>query len=151
MKEIITILVSAAFGTIGFSLLFRIDPKRLPAAALCGLISCGVLVLLTHLGCGNFISNLAAAGMSALFSEICGRKLHAPAVIFMIPSLIPLVPGRNLYYAMRFLISGDYAQFFSNTVILLQVGLGISGGIIAGSLISGFVFKRDSVFADKSK
>ena len=55
---------------------------------------------------------LATIAVSIL-AEILARVLKAPATIFLVIGIIPLVPGGGLYYTMDYLISGDFAMFTS--------------------------------------
>ena len=57
---------------------------------------------------GNvFLSALVASMGVCLWSEGMARVRKAPANIFMIPGIIPLLPGGALYYTMSALIGGD--------------------------------------------
>ena len=62
--------------------------------------------------------------------------VKAPANIFMITALIPLLPGSYLYYATAGLVSHSMAQFYDYGSRVLQATLGIEGGI----LIAYFLF-----------
>ncbi|MDD4148361.1 MAG: threonine/serine exporter family protein, partial [Candidatus Cloacimonetes bacterium] len=42
--------------------------------------------------------------------EVVARLLNTPVSVFVICVIIPLVPGRSLYYAMSAYISGKSAQ-----------------------------------------
>ena len=50
---------------------------------------------------GILLPTLTAAAFAALYAELLAWFMGAPATLFLIPALlIPLVPGRPLYYAM---------------------------------------------------
>lgn len=145
--QMIVFLITGVTGTVGFSLMFRIDNKKLVYAALCGLVSSGVLLLFTELGQNQFISNICAALALSVLCELLCRKLKAPVITFLTPGLIPLVPGRSLYYSMRHLIYGEYSKFLEHITVVMQVALGISVGIMLASVISVIFFKQTMLSA----
>ena len=63
-------------------------------------------------------------------SEILARKLKQPAVVFIIPGIIPLVPGLGMYNTMLYLIQNDYLNAISKGSDVLFVGGAISLGIL---------------------
>ena len=78
---------------------------------------------------------LATIAVSIL-AEILARVLKAPATIFLVIGIIPLVPGGGLYYTMDYLISGDFAMF---TAKGLQTAAA-AGAIAAGaSMVTSLV------------
>ena len=78
---------------------------------------------------------VATIAVSAL-AEILARALKAPATIFLVIGIIPLVPGGGLYYTMDYLINGDFAMF---TAKGLQTAAA-AGAIAAGaSMVTSLV------------
>ncbi len=145
MKEVI-MLISATLGTLGFTLIYKTNPKHIPFATLGGILSCGVYLFFNATGLNVFVSNFIAMSVSAMVCEIFARILKAPAVIFLLPSVIPLVPGGSLYYTMSNLIFGNYEAvvFYGKTTLL--TGLGIAAGMITASVIMAIIshyFLRD--------
>ena len=90
-------LLMSALCAAGFAILFYFKPKRLPWAALNGVITCGIYLTVQHLLGGEFIPNLAAAFVGAIYSEIVARVTKAPVSVYLIPCMIILVPGSLLY------------------------------------------------------
>ena len=76
---------------------------------------------------------LIATIVAAILAECFARLMKAPATIFLIIGILPLVPGSGLYNAMDHLISGD-------SVMFAQVGLetaSYAGAIAVGvSMVS---------------
>ena len=141
MKQIIVSLLTAALGTLGFSILFYIHPRRLALATLGGVL-CTAVYLLAHivldgrvLG-GELLPNLLGALVGAGFSEICARLTRVPVPVYMVPCIIPLVPGSALYGAMFNFVAGNYTVAADYAMTTLVVALGISGGIVISSVIS---------------
>ena len=134
-------IIAGVLSTVGFAIIFRLKPSRLPFAALDGLIACVSYFALTELIGGDFWPNAIAAFLTAFGAEIFARICKAPATIFLFPGCIALVPGGTLYYSMTNLLSKNYydaAQYLLTTVV---VGIAIGAGIILASLLRIVVFK----------
>ena len=135
MKDVIVSLITGALGTLGFSILFYVHPRRLTLATLGGLLTTAVYLLAGHLLGGELLPNLLGAFVGAGFSEICARLTKVPVPVYMVPCVIPLVPGSALYATMFNLVSGNYSAAASAALTTLAVALGISGGIVIASVI----------------
>ena len=132
-------LVAAAVSTVGFAGMFHCHPRHLLPVAIGGFCSHGIYLLAGQLGAIPFISAVCASLFFALFSEVMARILRAPATVFLIPCAIPMVPGGSLYNAMVALISKDPAAAFGYLSIAAQVALGMACGIVAVSILFGFL------------
>lgn len=138
MKETVTMLITAAFSTLGFSILFYIHPRRLPLATLGGLLTCAVYLAAGRWIGGELLPNMLGALVGAGFSEIMARLTKVPVPIYMVPCVIPLVPGSGLYAAMFNFVSGNYTAAAEAAMRTLQIALGIAGGIIVASVLGLF-------------
>ena len=146
MNELV-ILIAGVLGTLGFSLLFKVNLRHIPTAMFGGLLSCGIYLALDVLGANPFVSNFFAMLIAALVSEVFARVFRAPAAIFLLPCTIPLVPGRGLYYTMSSLISENYDSMVLYGKSTLLTALGIAAGMIAASALWSMV----TYFEAKSK
>lgn len=142
--QLITSLISAA----AFALIFRLRARYLPWAAIGG----GGTFLLYYIVDTAFSSVFAAAllasAFSAIFSEVCARIKQAPAVIFLLPCAIPIVPGGALYRTMMHLISKRYDLAFHYFGQTVAIAIGIAGGIAAVSLIVHLVNESTKQFRE---
>lgn len=139
VRAVIVTLVTAVLGSLGFSILFYMRPRRLPLAALAGFLTCAVYLAVKIPGGGELVSNLLAALAGAVFAEITARLTKAPVPVYLLPGLIPLVPGGALYETMSHLVSGDYAGAGAFGLKTLQIAVGIAGGIITASVLGLFL------------
>ena len=97
--EIIQILASFC-GSLGFGFLFNIRGKKLLFAALGGLLSWLLFLVLGLSPASEAVRYFLVAAALTLYSEIMARVLKTPTTTFCIVSLIPMVPGSALYYSM---------------------------------------------------
>lgn len=124
-------LLTAFLGSMGFSILFHIRGVKLLFAGLGGFLSWGFYLLISPAMDSLLIANLLAASFSAAYAEVMARALRSPATIFVIPSLIPLVPGGALYYAMYSAMVGDSEALSFYGFQTWNVALGIAIGVAA--------------------
>lgn len=135
MTEFLIGIFTAAISTLGFSLLFRVDKKYLLWGVLGGALSWAVYLAVEMVLSNTFVSAIASAVVATVYSEMLAYALHTPATVFLLPSLIPMVPGSSLYYTMSNLIMKDYAMAAEKGIQTIEVMLGLSGGVVAASLI----------------
>lgn len=141
MREAVLQVVMSGIGTLGFALWFHVKPRHLPVATLGGVLS-WICYLAVQKGSGSlFLSAMVAAMLVCIWSEGAARIRKAPANIFMIPGIIPLLPGGNLYYAMSGLVNGDMAAFVQQGTATALIAIGITSGIVAASEIVNFLLE----------
>jgi uncharacterized membrane protein YjjB (DUF3815 family) len=77
-----------------FAVLLNVPLRTLLGCALTGLLAYEVRSLLMAAGLADIIgANLCASLFVSLSSVAWGRRLRAPAVVFVMPGIIPLIPG----------------------------------------------------------
>lgn len=133
--------IAGVVSTVGFAIIFRLKPSRLPFAAFDGLIACVSYFALTELIGGDFLPNAIAAFFTAFAAEIFARICKAPTTVFLLPGCIALVPGGTLYYATSNFLSQNYVDAAKYLLTTVEVGVAIGAGIILASLLKIVLFK----------
>ena len=129
-----------AVGSVGFAVLFNVRGYRLILFFLGGALDWAVYLLCAHNGCTMFVSVLLATMTAALISEVLARLVRAPVLILLVPMLIPLIPGSDLYYTMDALIRGNQEVFLTRGSMAITVAGAIALGIICMTAISHIIF-----------
>lgn len=129
MNEIIQI-AAGAIGSLGFGILFNTRGKRLVFAALGGLWSWAVFLLLGRWIVSEVVRYFIVALFISLYAELMARILKTPTTTFIVTSLIPLIPGGSLYYTMSAALAKDKAEFLGRAVYTLQLAAALALGII---------------------
>lgn len=129
MLNTITQLLAAFVGAMGFALLFGMRRRYLFAASLGALLGWGVYLLVEWLLGNTFLPSLAAAAFALSYSEIMAKVLKTPATLFVIPAIIPLVPGGSLFYTMSCAVHGDLANARLYGTRTGECALAIAAGI----------------------
>lgn len=129
MTPIIT-CICAFLGSLSFGILFNIRGKNLFFAAFGGFLS-----WVAFLVSGIFVSidigqYFIAAAVISLYCECMAMIRKAPVTIFLVTSMIPLVPGGVIFYTMQNLILGKTRA---------GADMGIYAFKIAGSIAMGIL------------
>jgi len=134
-------------ATFGLSIIFNIKGKNLFFSAL----GSGITWLAYSIALGSssfsiyavFIGSLAAG----IYSEAMARIRKAPVTVFVICSIIPLVPGLKLLDAMLEVLKGniDTATSYGVTV-LITAGLIAIGIVVVSSSFRLAAFLKRSIF-----
>lgn len=145
MREAIVQLLMGTLSTLGFSILFYVHPRRLPLATLGGLLSCAVYLAAGYFLPGELIPNLLAALAGAGYSDFTARHTKVPVSVYLVPCLIPLVPGSALYETMTHMVGGEYAEAGTWALLAIRVAIGIASGILASSVLGMLIRPRTKV------
>ena len=134
-------------AVFGFCSIFKIPKKAIVPCMIIGAAGWAVFkYVVAILGMSNVLGCLFGALVVAALSEACARIFKDASTIFVLPGILPLVPGAGMYYTMRALIAGDYATTIStgtNTIfmagaiavaILIVTSLFRVGMVIRGTL-----------------
>ena len=135
MTQAILQTVTAAIGTAGFAVLFNVRGKKLVLLTLGGAIGWVVYLLCAYCGLNPFFCALFATMATAVLGELFARILRAPVLVLLVPMLIPLVPGKDLYYFMSALIQGNADEFTRCAQLTLTAAGAIALGVIAVATI----------------
>ena len=98
------LMLAAAIGTFGYSILFNIKYRFIIECIIGGVISYLFYYLVSSFGGNNFLAMLIGTLVAGSYSEILARTLKAPAIVFLLPSIIPLIHGALVYYTMYHLM-----------------------------------------------
>lgn len=128
--------MGAFFAVASFTRILELPRRFLmwygTAGALCWLVYLNV-----RDGAGSKILAAFAAGLAvAVFSHLAARLLKAPVTVFLIPGILPLVPGASIYNSVYYMIQDNQPQSSHYLAETLQ---------IAGAIAMA-VFLVDSLF-----
>ena len=124
-------LISAAVGTMAFSLLFGVPKKYY--------IHCGGIgaagwflykVMLESAGMSIAGSGFFATVLVVLLSRYAAVLERCPATVFMITGIFPLVPGAQIYWATYYLVTDNLYKAFDSGFLALKIMISIVLGIV---------------------
>ena len=129
MKDIIIQLLAAFAGSLGFAMLYRLRLRHLFFASFAGMLTWGVYLAVHSFVEGSFIPCLAASLFAVILSEILAHLRKCPATLFLLPSIITLVPGGSLYYTMSSAVRGELEAAGEYGIETLICAFAIAAGI----------------------
>ena len=135
-------LIAALFGAAGFAMIFHLPRKYLAAASIGGILSWAIYLAVGVAMPGVFFPALVASAFSALYAEALARWRDIPSLLFVIPAVVPLIPGAPLYYTMSFAVASDWAQVTAYALRTGQFALGIAAGMCVTWLFASFLNSR---------
>ena len=123
-------LISAAIGTIAFSLLFGV-PKAyyLPCGAI-GAAGWLMYRLMLLANIGTTFAVFFATVVIVLLSRFTAVRKKCPSTKFMITGIFPLVPGAEFYWAAYYLVTNQIQDFQTSGMGALKIMIAIVLGII---------------------
>ena len=130
MNPILQILMGT-LGTLGFNILFHIRGRKLLFATLGGCISWAVFLGLAPAVLSEALRYLISAATITVYGEVLARLEKTPTTTFLVPALIPLIPGSALYYTMNYALGEQWSRFAEQAFYTLQLALSLAVGIIA--------------------
>ena len=111
MADMVLQVVMAAVGALGFGLLFRISGGRLVTILLGGAANWVFYLLAMYVYADRVLAFFLAALATAALAEVLARLLKTPVITLLVPMLVPLIPGGDLYYTTFALVQGDAVSF----------------------------------------
>lgn len=129
--EMISAFIFACLATMAFAVLFQAPKKIVLIDGIIGAIGWVVFIYLRHeLGYTSFVSNFTATISLALASELSSRIFKQPVTVFVIPGIVPLVPGLGIYQGMFAIINNDYSNGTSILLTAMTDSVAISIGVM---------------------
>ncbi len=126
-------IIMAFLGSLGFSILFNIRGKKLWYAAIGGMCSWIIYLLLGFWIKDEMSRYFISTMILTIYSEVLARIEKTPTTTFLTSSVIPLIPGRSLYYTMSYAVNGTLDKFASSGAQTVGLSASIAAGIMAGS------------------
>ena len=131
LDNIFTDFIFSGMASVAFAILFNAPRRKIIYCAICGgfawIIYMGLFKITDVESLGVFISSLFVAA----FSRVCAHRFNMPFTLFFVPSIIPLVPGSQMYNIMKGILQNDMYYAFSQTVKAIK----FAGMIMAAFMI----------------
>lgn len=129
--------IFALIATFGWTVFFNAPKEELIQCSITGASGWVIYVLLDRCTSNPVFSNFTASFLVTLLSEVFARKFKKPAILYIIPGIIPLVPGLGIYNTMLNMIQGSYIEAIA---IGTNVAL-VAGAIVIGMLVTTSLFR----------
>lgn len=134
-------IIFSFIASFSAGILFNVRKKSLMAAGITGML--GWLLYIISKDSLNSVP-IAAFFSSTLIgfvSEFFARKYKSPSTVFLIPGIVPLVPGASMYYSMLELTKNNLSRAAIQANNTVFIALAISCGIVTSVSITRLFFK----------
>jgi uncharacterized membrane protein YjjP (DUF1212 family) len=140
-------LAAAVPASLGFALFFNVAPRRIWLLTLGGFCTWGVyLVAASFMPQSVFFPNLFASLFAAVAAEALSKRMRVPTTVFYIIFVIPLIPGRTLFYTMNSAVLGSasqVAQFGAMTAeVVCAIAVSMSVVYAISTTVGALISKR---------
>ena len=142
MEFVITFVVpvvASYVSTMGFALLYNIHGKNIHIASVCGAFSYAVYLVVMQ-----FTDSLGGVAI-AIYAELAAMIFKAPITVYLVPGIVPLVPGLTIYKAMEACLRGNLAVGGAGVVNTIKIG----GAIALGLILTSYFFRLFRSIAQK--
>lgn len=127
-------LISQVFGSfvacVAFAIIYRAPIEELFYCGVTGACGWFLYTLINYPSNNAVMATFIAAMMVTATSRFLSHIRRAPSTLYLIPGIIPLVPGAGLYYTMYSFLSNDIYNSYLQGVTTLKLAGVISLGII---------------------
>lgn len=127
------------FMSFALGILYRIPRTSLLYGSIVGALSWLVMYLLVNYGYSAILANFLGSILIGAGAEVLARIVKMPATVFIIPGFIPLVPGREAYMTILYMVEGLYNKGVYMGMQTLLIGGAIAFGIFVSSGICRLV------------
>ena len=122
-------LIVTLVASLGFALFFNVNKRHVASATLGGVLTWAIYYVFMQILDDLFVSTTIASIFAATYAEVLARITKTPVAVYFIIAVIPLVPGRGLYYTMYNAVSGNIDLCASYAIATLLYAAGIAVGI----------------------
>jgi uncharacterized membrane protein YjjP (DUF1212 family) len=137
--------VFGILSTVGFCLLFNAPMRQIAVISFIG--GAGMLSFAGGMeyGLGNIGASFVGTCVVSVLAECASRAGKEATTVFILPGIIPFVPGAMIYKTMDSIMSGEYLKASGEASEALLTAGSIAGGLILVASItrlSAAVFQR---------
>ncbi|AJC96733.1 threonine/serine exporter family protein [Staphylococcus hyicus] len=121
-------------STMLFSIIFNAPKKLLVAVGFVGAMGWIIYKFTIDLNYGAVPAAFLGSFILGVMSHVMSRRYKRPVIIFIVPGIIPLVPGGAAYEATRLLVSNEYTKAVNQFLEVTLTSGAIAFGILCAEI-----------------
>ena len=129
-------------ATAFFAILMRAPDKTIIFSSFIAGVSYVIFRALLIFSGNEILSYFVGALFVAVAGETAARVFKMPSTVFVLPGIIPLVPGVGLYKSMIELVRENYSEFLKIGSQTLFISAVIAISIATVNILARFVFPQ---------
>lgn len=134
-------LIFSYLSTIGFSILFNSPKNCILKASICGTTGWMINVTILKFANSPVLGTFLGAFVVGILGEAFAKKFRQPATIFIVPGVIPLVPGAGIYFTMLYVVKEDFTKVGDYALQTVGTSIAIAVAIILSSSLNKMIKK----------
>lgn len=127
---------------IGFAVLFNVPKKSVTKAGIAGGVGWLIHFTMTEVGASTVIATFLGSLGIAILGEIFAVFDKEPVTLYIIPGIIPLVPGFGIYYTMLSLVEQNYEKALEQGLEAMLIAILIAAALTIVLSVNNFRKKR---------
>ena len=139
MKHLLELLIKFIISFVcvsGYGVFFDAPKKSIIPAGIIGAFAWIIYEEIFLKILGNHLALVLSSLFIGIVGEILAKKLKMPSTVFIIPSIIPIVPGGGLYYTMLNIVLKHYEKAMSIGTEATLSACAIAFGIVLSTIVS---------------
>jgi uncharacterized membrane protein YjjB (DUF3815 family) len=136
---IIKQFIFSFLSTIGFAVLFSIPKGSIIKSGIAGASGWVTFYISSMYFESHVAGTFFAAIVVGILGELLARYYKKPATVYIIPGIVPLVPGAGMYYTMLALVEKDFYTAANKGTETFFIAAAISIGIIVSTSLSSSI------------
>ena len=141
----------AFLSTIGFAVIFNSPKDTIVKAGINGTVGWIIYLVTKDLSSSSIAGSFVGALSVGILGEISAKIFKKPSTTFIIPGIIPLVPGAGIYYTMLALTKKNFLNAADSGSQTLLVALALASGVIVSSALNRAIVNYLQEKKDKSQ
>lgn len=135
IEQVVVQVTAAGVASALYAAAAQVPRGSLVFAGLVGAGGWAVFLMLGKQGITLIPATLAAAVLIGAVGTVLARSLGTHAFLYMVPGMMPLVPGLTLYQGMLYMFHGISSQGIATLLHAFTVGLTIAAGVTLGEVL----------------
>lgn len=137
-------------ATTLFSIIFNAPRRLLLACGFVGAMGWTIYKFTVDMDLGKVMAAFLGSLILGIMSHTMSRHYKRPVIIFIVPGIIPLVPGGLAYEATRLLVTNQYTQAVNTFLEVTLISGAIAFGILCAEIMY-FIYTRIKQYYGKMK
>lgn len=151
MQQTIIQVIMAFIGVIGFSVMFNIHGYKILLIGLGGSITWIVYNIIFNISNDKVLSCFVVTVIIAALAEVLARIIKTPVILLLVPMLVPLIPGSDLYFMMSSIVLRETSSVGGYGFLLAGEAGAIAFGIIMVTTVTQITVRTMQYFSNSRK
>lgn len=141
-------ILGAFFSVVAFSFLLHVPPRQIVWAGFIGAAGWWLYLFLLKLDFSMAMATFLSGCLISLCGQIFARILKTPVTIFVIPGILPLVPGAGMFRIADSVIRSDGMTSYYITQTLIVAGMIALSIMVVDSIFRLFLKNKGDYHVD---